>query len=592
MCGIFAYIGTNEDAPDIVFEGIKLLEYRGYDSWGIAFIPKSGNKKIILEKHTGKIGSASLKKHFDSQIALGHTRWATHGGVTVKNSHPHFDCKNRIVVIHNGIVENYHDLKNTLSSKGHRFKSETDTEIISHLIEENLKTKIFKNATFDAFKTLIGSNAICVLDLKTETIIACRNGSPLVAGFDETNNQFFLASDVPAFLKYTNRVHYLLDGESVEISKIGIKIYNTKSKKEVKTKIQKLDWQLEDAKKGGYPHFLIKEILEQPKTILKTSLINKFELKKLSKLIIKSKKVILIGCGTASYCALAGKYFLTNSNIQSENFGAYEFLPFAKFCNKNTLVIGISQSGETADTLIALKEAKKYGAKIAAIVNARGSTMERMVDVVLPVGAGPEIAVVSTKALTSQLSILYLLSKTIVGDDKKAQIDIQTLSEKLSKWLNKNLFNKIIALAKEINKDEHIYVIGKHINYPAALEFGLKIKETSYIHAESFTAGELKHGVITLIQKGTPCFVLASNDEVKNEVLSSAAELKARGGKIIGIAPFGSNEFDRLIFTPDLGDLTIFGNIIVGQLLGYYLGIGRGADPDKPRNLAKSVTVK
>lgn len=592
MCGIFAYIGTRDDAPNIVFEGIKLLEYRGYDSWGISYIPDIETKKLMFEKHIGKIGTSILFTNTKSKIALGHTRWATHGGVTDENAHPHLDCNERIAVIHNGIVENYQDLKKKLFKKKHIFRSETDTEIISHLIEEELKNKTVKTAVFDTFKLLIGSNAICVLDLKTETIIACRNGSPLVTGFDETKKQYFLASDVPAFLKYTNKVHFLEDGEGAEISKTGIKIYDFNSKKEKKTNIQTLDWKLEDAEKGGYPHFLIKEIDEQPKTILKTSLINKIELVKLSKLIIKSQKVILIGCGTASYCALAGKYIFANSNIQSENYGAYEFIPFAKFCNKNTLVIGISQSGETADTLIALKEAKKYGSKIAAIVNARGSTMERMVDIIIPIGAGPEIAVVSTKALTSQLATLYLLANTVRGQYLKANKKIKYLSKKLFKWLNHELSDNIINLAKKIERNEHIYVIGKHLNYPAALEFGLKIKETSYIHAESFTAGELKHGVITLIQKGTPCFVLVSNDQSKNEVLSSAAELKARGGYIIGIAPFKSEEFDETILTPDLEDLTIFGNIIVGQLLGYYLGIGRGTDPDKPRNLAKSVTVK
>ncbi len=337
---------------------------------------------------------------------------------------------------------------------------------------------------------------------------------------------------------------------------------------------------------------MIKEINEQPKAILTTSLINDSILTKFSKVIKKSKKIILLGCGTASYCALAGKYFFAESGMQAENFGAYEFIPFAKFLNKDTVVIGVSQSGETADTLIALKEAKKYGAITAAVVNSRGSTMERLVDFTIPVGAGPEIAVVSTKALTSQLSTLYLLSKAVDNKYLDGKKNIEKLSKSLTKWINQDLSDDIIKLAKKINLHEHMYVIGKHLNYPAALEFGLKIKETSYIHAESFTAGELKHGVITLIQKDTPCFVLASNDNVKNEVLSSAAELKARGGYLIGIAPFKSSEFNESITTPDLGELTIFGNIIAGQLLGYYLGLGRGTDPDKPRNLAKSVTVK
>jgi len=592
MCGVFAYIGHGDNAPEIVFEGLKLLEYRGYDSWGVAFIPKNEPKKIIFEKHTGKIGSASLKKSSASQIAFGHTRWATHGGVTDKNAHPHFDCKGRIAVIHNGIVENYHELKEKLFSQGHVFKSETDTEVIGHMIEEKLKKTSLEKAVFETFKSLVGSNAVCILDLETETIVACRNGSPLVVGADNINHQYFLGSDVPAFLKYTNKVHFLSDNEAVEITKDGIILFDLKDEKEKKMSLQTLDWQIEDAEKGGYPHFLIKEINEQKQTIVKTSVINEKELLKVANLINKGCKVVITGCGTASYCALAGKYFLANSGTESQIYGAYEFLPFTKFCDKKTVVIGISQSGETADTLIALREAKKQGAHIVAVINARGSTMERLADIVIPVGAGPEIAVVSTKAFTAQLATLYMLAKTVKGEYKKAKKEIAVLNQNLNSWLNDDLNNKLVKLAKSLYEKEHIYLIGKYLNYPAALEFALKIKETAYIHAEPFTAGELKHGVITLIQKGTPCFVLASNDEVRNEVLSSAAELKARGAHIIGVAPFTSPEFDEVIKTPDLGELTIFGNIIVGQLLGYYLGIGRGTDPDKPRNLAKSVTVK
>lgn len=591
MCGIFAYIGNQLDAPDVVLSGIKLLEYRGYDSWGVAYIPDLSDE-IIIEKHIGKIGEAKLKKHQLSKIAFGHTRWATHGGVTDVNAHPHLDCNNQIAVIHNGIVENYQDIKKMLFSKKHVFKSETDTEVISHLIEENMKKYNFKDAVLFTFKSLIGSNAICVLDLKSKSVVACRDGSPLVAGYDEINKQFFLASDVPAFLKFTNEVYFVKNGESAEVTRNGIKIYDTKSMKEIKIKKDKLDWKLDDAKKNGYPHFLLKEIMEQPSTILKTSKINIKEIKNLTGIIKQSKNVILIGCGTASYCALSSKYFLADVGVNTQFYGAYEFIPFAKFCSKETLVIAISQSGETADTLIALKEAKKHGARTAAILNARGSTMERLVDIAIPVGAGPEIAVVSTKAFTSQLATMYLISKMVEGKYTKGVKEIENLSRLLKKWLNKKLQDKIVDLAKRISDAEHMYIIGKHINFPGALEFGLKIKETSYIHAESFTAGELKHGVITLIQKGTPCFILVNNDLMKNEVLSSAAELKARGGYIIGISPFKSTEFDELILTPDLGELTVFGNIIAGQLLGYYLGIGRGADPDKPRNLAKSVTVK
>jgi len=589
MCGIFGIINDKKNqAAQTVLEGLKKLEYRGYDSWGISIIPQ-GKQEILVDKHIGKIGDAQTNLSSGS-IALGHTRWATHGGVTDNNAHPHLDCTKKIAVIHNGIVENYQEIKAELLEKGHKFVSETDTEVIAHLIEEKSKSKRINEAIFETFKLLRGSNAIAVLDFDSQTIIACRNGSPLVVGIG--SDQFFLASDVPAFLKETNKVYFLNDGEAAILTKLGIKLFDLETEKEKTLVPQVLDWKLEDAEKGGYPHFLLKEIYEQIKTISKTTSINENEINNLAAKINSGYKVVLTGCGTASYCALAAKYFFAEQGIDAQSIPSYEFMPFSKFVDKKTLVFAISQSGETADTLIAVKEAKKRGAEIVAVINARGSTLERLADTVLSVGAGPEIAVVSTKAFTSQLSTLYLLTTAINDSYEKGKEKINDLSVVLKNFLKPILVNQLIDTAKKLMNEEHMYLIGKYLNFPATLEFALKIKETSYIHAEPFAAGELKHGVITLIQKETPCFVLTSNDEIKEEVLSSAAEIKARGGLIIGIAPFESNEFDILIKTPDLGDLTIFGNIIVGQLLGYYLGVGRGADPDKPRNLAKSVTVK
>ena len=591
MCGIFAVVNDRSNqAAQTVLEGLKKLEYRGYDSWGIA-IKTDADVSLQVEKHVGKIGQAATSLP-QGKIAIGHTRWATHGGVTDNNAHPHLDCNKRLAVIHNGIVENYLQLKEELIQKNHKFRSETDTEVIAHLIEEKLKSSRIELSVIESFKSLVGSNAIGIIDSETETIIACRNGSPLVVGVDEKNKQFFLGSDVPAFLKFTNSVYFLEDGEAVVISNSGIKLFDINSGNEKQLTLHQLDWDLEDAEKGGFPHFLLKEIMDQKESIVKTASLNEKETNNLAELIKNGYKVNFIGCGTAYYCALAGKYYFANAGIESQAYGSYEFLPFLKFSNNKTIVIAVSQSGETADTLIAVKEAKKQGAKIVALVNARDSTLERLANIVLSVGAGPEIAVVSTKAFTAQLAVLYLLSQAVIDKYEAGKKSIELLKPKLTNMLNNQLFEQIIDLAKTIMNEEHLYLIGKHLNYPAVLEFALKLKESSYIHAEPFAAGELKHGVITLIQKGTPCFVLASNDWVKGEILSSSAELKARGGRIIGIAPFESSEFDVLIKTPDLGDLTIFGNVIVGQLLGYYLGIGRGADPDKPRNLAKSVTVK
>ncbi|OGK52934.1 glutamine--fructose-6-phosphate transaminase (isomerizing), partial [Candidatus Roizmanbacteria bacterium RIFCSPLOWO2_01_FULL_44_13] len=573
-----------------VLDGLKKLEYRGYDSWGIVVKDKSSNK-LQVEKHVGKIGEATTSLP-SGRIAIGHTRWATHGGVTDENAHPHLDCTERIAVIHNGIVENYLEFKESLLKKNHKFLSETDTEVVAHLVEDELKNHSLKDAVLKVFNGLIGSNAIGVIDYATETIVAVRNGSPLVIGIDDTNGQYFLGSDVPAFLKYTNKVYFLEDNDAVVIDKNSVRLYEIKTGAEKELKLQNLDWQLEDAEKGGYPHFLLKEIMEQKDTIARAAAINENELAKVADFIKQGYKPVFIGCGTASYCALASKYFFASAGIESEFYGGYEFSPFSKFIDEKTVVLAISQSGETADTLIAVRAAKGNGAKIVAVVNARGSTLERLADIVLPVGAGPEIAVVSTKAFTSQLATMYLLAKAATGKLTEAQKQIKELKKVLANWMNDGLTEKIIDMAKSLLKEEHAYLIGKHLNYPAALEFALKLKESSYLHAEPFAAGELKHGVITLIQKNTPCFVLASPDEVKGEVLSSAAELKARGGRIIGVAPYQAAEFDEVIKTPDLGDLTILPNIIVGQLLGYYLGIGRGADPDKPRNLAKSVTVK
>lgn len=591
MCGIFAFVGKNNNkAKKIVFEGLKKLEYRGYDSWGIA-VKFFGRRKINLEKHIGKIGKTKIKD-LKARIAIGHTRWATHGGVTDYNAHPHLDCFKRIAVVHNGIVENYQELKDFLVKKNHFFVSETDTEVIAHLIEENLKNNNIKEAVFSSFQQLVGLNAILVLDGKEEKIVACRNGSPLVLGL--SINGYFLASDVTALLKHTNKVYYLMDGEGVVIDKEQVKVYDVKNKKRKNFSVVNVDWHEEEVEKKGFKHYLIKEIFEQ-KSVLKLTIdFNRKRFKKLKQYFFKSKdkKIIIIGCGSAYHCGLLGKYFFARSGVDVAVYPANEIMEFVQFFDKKTIVLAISQSGETADTLQAVKEGKKRDADIIALVNARGSTLERLANFILPVMAGPEIAVVSTKAFINQSLILYYLSKVIVNKTIEAEKNFIDFYSSLNTWLSKNLTKAIISMSKTLLEKKHIFVIGKGHNYPAALEFALKIKETSYLHAEAFAAGELKHGVIALVEKGTPCFVLFSNDCYQKEVLSNAIEVKARGGKIYGVGPFFNQEFDYFLPTINCQDLTVISNIIVGQLLGYYLGIGRGADPDKPRNLAKSVTVK
>lgn len=586
MCGIFGIVSEKPFSSDTILDGLKTLEYRGYDSWGIAV---SEDGALSIDKHVGKIGSAQTELP-DSTIGIGHTRWATHGGVTDVNAHPHLDCSKKIAVVHNGIVENYQELKADLTKNRHQFLSETDSEVIAHMIEESVATDDLKTAVCSVFNKLVGSNALVVLDREHNKIAAIRNGSPLVVGL--TKNRFFIASDVTAFLPFTKEVIFLNDGEGVILSKDEAQLFDVKTGETKKSQAQMVDWETEDAKKDGYPHYLLKEIMEQLKTIPKTALLNSDVIKKVAQKINQGNKVVITACGTAYFCGLATKYLLANSGIDAEVYGAYELLPFARFIDKKTVFLAISQSGETADTLIATKKAKEKGAYIVAVVNARGSTLERIADATIAVGTGPEIAVVSTKAFTAQLTSLYLLAQAARGNLKKGQETVKSLGLALEKWLTQKVHSDIIALAKNLIDHEHIYLIGKYLNYPAAMECALKIKEDSYIHSESFASGELKHGVIALIEKGTPCIVLASSDDVKGEVLSSAMELKSRGAMIAGIAPFEASEFDIHIKTPDVGELTLIPNVIVGQLLGYYLSVGRGADPDKPRNLAKSVTVK
>ncbi len=580
MCGIFAVSNDQTNhAAQTVLTGLKKLEYRGYDSWGIAIKPKTGIS-LTIEKHIGKIGEAKTILP-QGNVAIGHTRWATHGGVTDANAHPHLDCSKQIAVLHNGIVENFRELKEKLVQKGHCFISETDTEVISHLIEEYKKEVPFQKAVLKTFRELVGSNAIAVLDLQTEIIIACRNGSPLVVGVKGETS--YLASDIVALLSHTQSIYYVLDGECIVLAPKKVQLFDIKTGFKKKLKTEHVDLQAEEAEKGSFPHFLLKEIYEQKVAIPKAlSLVELEKKKQIKEMIKKGYRIMFTGCGTAYYCCLASTYLLAEEHIESQAFGSYELLPFLPFINDKTILIAVSQSGETADTLEAVKQAKKKGAFIISILNARGSTLERLSDMVFSIGAGPEIAVVSTKAFTAQLATIQALFSR--SKDMKNVLD---------NWLNQETESTILSLSKKTINQEHAYAIGKHINYPAALEFALKLKETSYIHAEAFSSGELKHGVLTLIQKGTPCFVLTANDNVSKEVLSSAMELKSRGGTIIGIGPKNGEEFDYWIKTPDMGkEYSIYFNVIVGQLLGYFLGIGRGTDPDKPRNLAKSVTVK
>jgi len=590
MCGIFGYIGNKQNVSQMIFEGLKTLEYRGYDSWGIAI---KNQNSISIEKQTGKLPE-SLKSSISnvkSNIGIGHTRWATHGGVTVKNAHPHTDCSGNIAVIHNGIVENFESLKTALIEKGHKFKSETDTEIIPHLIEEHLKNETFTIAVKNAFNKLSGLNAIVVLNSETDEIAAAKTGSPLLAGITDTPGEYYLASDASGIIKHTKKVIFLEDNQMVVLGK-ELKLFQLPEGKEIKPEIHTLTWKFEEAEKGKYPHFLIKEIHEQPKVINNIALTYSESTKQLANLIKNAYGTFMVGCGTASYAALAGVYLFSNIAKKHVNFSiGSEFKYLEDYIKSETLVIPISQSGETIDVVEPVQKAKAKGAQIAAIVNVLGSTIYRLADHKFLLGAGQEKAVIATKSFMAMFSILLMTAYTMVNKQKEATDQLIKAGEDIKKILEDT--KEIKQLAKELKKKEQIYILGRGLSYATAMEASLKIKETAYVHAEGFAGGELKHGVMALIEKGTPCIVFAPNDETYEEIISNAQEVKARGAYVIGIGARNNDVFDKFFQTDDIKEATLLPQIAVIQLLAYYLALEKGIkDPDKPRNLAKSVTVK
>lgn len=589
MCGIFGYVGNKTTAADIVLAGLKRLEYRGYDSWGIAAVGQTG-ARIAVRKKAGKIGNATVEGLPASTLAFGHTRWATHGGVTDINAHPHLDCSGTIALIHNGIFENYEPFKKKLIALGHTFRSQTDTEVVVHLIEEYAKSMTITKAVQKAFNNMRGLNAIIVIDVKNHTLIAARNGSPLVVGFGDGEN--YLASDASALLPHTKKVHFLEDDEIAIIGAKAVMVCNAKTEKPVQLKQQRLTWDVRGAEKGDYPFFMLKEIYEQPGVVSDIAA-NAAYAKATAGYITKSRGTYLVGCGTASYAAVAGEYLFSKIAKRHVNVAiGSEFGYHLDFLNRDSLVVAISQSGETMDILESVKKARQKGAKILALVNVMGSTLYREADYTLMIDAGPEKGVASTKAFIGMLAQLLLLAYTAAGkpNDGIAVLTRAVLSMK--KVLSEGSVKKIKDLARKLKKTEHIYVIGRGLSYPTALETALKIKEISYIHAEGLAAGELKHGPLALVTRGTPCIAFLPDDETYGANLAGAMEMKARGGSIIGISHKPHEVFDYYIPVSSADEATIMPNVVVAQLLAYYLTIERGYDPDMPRNLAKSVTVK
>jgi len=590
MCGIFAYIGEKKSAANIVLEGLKSLEYRGYDSWGIA-VKISNNNTFKIKKRIGKIGRANVHDLPKSNYGFGHTRWATHGGVTKKNSHPHLSCEKSIAIIHNGIVDNYEQIKNSLLKKGHKFYSETDTEVVVHLIEELRKKYSFSEAVRKAFLRIEGLNAIIVADAETKQFVAVRNGSPLVIGFGK--NAKYIASDAAALLPHTKKVYFMEDNDLAIITKEDISVLNAKTGTSKNISPIQLKWKVKQAEKGNYKHFMLKEIYQQPSIISEIANTDTSQANELATNIDESPSTYLIGCGTASYACLAGTYLLAKITKRHVNWVlASEFDYLLDLLKPNSLILALSQSGETIDILEAVKQAKIKGAKIFALVNVLGSSLYREADNKTLIGVGPEKAVASTKAFTGMLVHLILLAFSLIGEQKKAQLMLTKTLESAKKTLAPTSINYIKRLARKIKNNDHIFIIGRGLSFPAALETALKIKEITYIHAEGFAAGELKHGVIALIEKGTPCIVFLPQDETYTASLSGAMEMKARGGYIIGISDKDHEVFDYYIPVQNVGEATIIPNVIIGQLLAYYLAVFRKLDPDMPRNLAKSVTVK
>ena len=590
MCGIIGYVGAKEAAP-IIFNGLKRLEYRGYDSAGIAIVDPEGNTDV--RKDVGRVDAINAKLDFlgmRGTIGIGHTRWATHGGVTQKNAHPHISNNRKIVVIHNGIVENYQEIKRRLLENGFTFYGETDTETIPNLIElEMRKGKDFETAARDAIKQLEGYYAVLAMFEGERKIVASRDGSPLVAGVGSGEN--FIGSDIPAFLEHTKTVMYIHDKDFVVIDDRGIRFHDLDGQP-LERPVHSIDWSLEQAQKGDFDHFMMKEISEQVDTVQKAANQDKDTVFAVADAVRNAKGVFLVACGSSYHACLSASYIFSKiAGMHVNVVLASEFSNYEHFLTPETLVIAVSQSGETIDVLDAVRTARRKGSKVMSVVNVMGSSLHRNSDKALMLNAGPEICVLSTKTYTAQLAVLSLLAYAVAGRYEEGRQSLQYLWNIIYNLTAANTREYIRKLADKLKDREHVFLIGRGLQYPTALEAALKIKEVSYIHAEGFSGGELKHGTIALIEPGTPCIVFSSADNEK-EIISNAMEIKARGGYIIGVNAQNNEVFDFFIKTPDVGLLNPITQIIPIQILAYQLAVLRGCDPDMPRNLAKSVTVK
>jgi glucosamine--fructose-6-phosphate aminotransferase (isomerizing) len=611
MCGIIGYAGTRDVVP-VLIGGLKKLEYRGYDSAGIAVVDGNGVEVVRAEGKLSnletKLDAAPLKGTF----GMGHTRWATHGKPNENNAHPHRDCTGKVVVIHNGIIENFLPIKQRLQKTGHEFKTETDTEVVAHLIEENMEdgTK-FVDAVRKTLKELEGHYALVMIDGdEPGTIIAAKQGPPLVVGLGENEN--IIASDVAPLLAYTRNIIYLEDGEYAVVDQKNAVFFNENDQK-IEREPKKILWDAVMAEKEGYRHYMLKEIHEQPRAVRDTFTGRMFEesgeiffndLQLTPGDWAKIRKVHIVACGTSWHSGLVGKFLLEDAaRIPIEVDYGSEYRYRNPIIDDSTLVIGVTQSGETADTIAGMQEAKKKGAKLITICNVIGAAATRMSDGVIYTNAGPEIGVASTKAFTTQLTAFYLLAlyiRQLRGDDiddrRYAMHEMRVIPHKIETILTKQE-KHIEELAHKYSKSQDFLFLGRGVHYPIALEGALKLKEISYIHAEGYPAGEMKHGPIALIDENLPVVAIATHTPVYDKVVSNLQEVKARDGKLIVICDEGDDAMkkfaDDVIEIPwTVEPLQPILSVIPTQLLAYYIALRRGCDVDQPRNLAKSVTVE
>ena len=584
MCGIFAVTGPINNAGSQVLKGLKTLEYRGYDSWGVA-VRAQENDQITVTKDVGKISDANISFPQGTE-AVGHTRWATHGGVTVANSHPH--QVGNVTVVHNGIFENYAEHKKRFLAKGTTFKSETDTEVIGHIINELLSTGLTPaEAIRKASKEIQGRFSILVMFENSSGIYAARRGSPLIIG--RAKDQTFIASDIPAFLEKTRLVNYLDDDEMVFIENGSVKFSDLDTGKPIEKRDIEVPWKLEHAEKGEYEHFMIKEIFDQKDSISRAINHETDILNQAVKLLKDSNGTYLVACGTAHKVCLAAEYFFSSIAGRKINVvAASEMKYFERFINPRTAVVAVSQSGETADILEVFERAKARGAKLLSLTNVESSSVARMSDVHLPLNAGPEKAVASTKATTAQMALLLLLAHADAGILNQGRELLSNTSAAINDLLNPRYEEHIQAIAAKYVDNPNMFIVGRGALYPMALEAAIKIQEVSYINAQGFAAGEIKHGPLALIEDGVPCMVLG--DDL--ETMSNAIELKTRGARIIGVSAENADVFDDWIKVPHTGESQAITTLIPVQIFSYHLALLKNLDPDMPRNLAKSVTVK